>query len=52
LITKGPNDPRELLHPAFDEIRDDSEFIKLEQLQRQRVNSEREKLGMVALPDK
>ncbi len=51
LITKGPNDPRELLHPAFDAMRDDPEFIRLEQLQRQRVNSERQKLGMAALPD-
>ena len=51
LITKGPNDPRELLYPAFDAMRDDPEFIRLEQLQRQRVNSERQKLGMAALPD-
>jgi TolB-like protein/DNA-binding winged helix-turn-helix (wHTH) protein len=52
LISKGPNDPRELLHPAFDAIHDDPGFVKLVQLQRQRVNEERGKLGLAALPDR
>ena len=46
LITKGPNDPRELLHPAFDEMRDLPGFSRLRDLQRRRINIEREKMGL------
>jgi adenylate cyclase len=49
LITSGPNDPRELMHPAFDEIRDLPDFRELQDLQRQRVNLEREKLGLAEI---
>lgn len=49
LITTGPIDPRELMHPAFDEMRDDPGFKRLKNLQRQRMNSEREKLELAPL---
>ena len=52
LLATGPIDPRELLHPAFDELRGDARFAQLEDLQRARVNIEREKLGMAPLPVK
>jgi CRP-like cAMP-binding protein/class 3 adenylate cyclase/TolB-like protein len=50
LITAGPNDPRELMHPAFDAMRDLPRFRELQGLQRQRVNEEREKLGLAPIP--
>jgi hypothetical protein len=50
LIKSGPIDPRELLHPAFDDIRDDPRFKTLEDMQRKRVNAERKKLGLAPLP--
>lgn len=52
LITLGPNDPREMVHPAYDEMRAEPEFTRLLELQRQRMNTERAKLGLTALsPD-
>ena len=51
LVTTGPLDPRELMHPAFDILRDDPHFTRLEALQRSRVNAEREKLGLAPLPN-
>ena len=51
LISTGPLDPRELLHPAFDNLRDDPRFTRLRALERGRVNLEREKLGLEALPE-
>lgn len=50
LINTGPVDPRELLHPAFDGMRDDPRFERLYDKQRRRVNAERVKLGLVPLP--
>jgi TolB-like protein/DNA-binding winged helix-turn-helix (wHTH) protein len=49
LITQGPIDPRELLHPAFDELREDLQFVRLAALQRARINREREQLGLPPL---
>lgn len=49
LITTGPNDPRELIHPAYDGMRDLPAFRKLQDLQRQRVNVERAKLGLAPI---
>lgn len=49
LILTGKIDPRDLLHPAFDDMRDDPAFERLETLQRQRINSERVKLGLAPL---
>ena len=49
LITLGPNDPRELLHPAFDEMRTTPEFKKLEVLQLERTNSERAAMNLTLL---
>jgi hypothetical protein len=49
LITRGSMDPRELLHPAFDDIRDDPEFTRIADIHRQRVNAERTKLGLEPL---
>jgi len=52
LIKHGPNDPRELLHPVYDEMRGDPIFAKLLELQRTRINKERAKLELAALsPD-
>jgi len=51
LISTGPLDPRELLHPAFDKLRGDPRFTRLQALERGRVNSEREKLGLEPLPE-
>jgi hypothetical protein len=50
LVTTGPLDPRELVHPAFDELREDPSFLKLQVLQRERVNGERLALGLEPLP--
>jgi adenylate cyclase len=52
LITEGPNDPRELLHPAFDEMRNSPGFRALEKLQFDRVNSERAALKLAPLAQK
>ena len=49
LITRGPIDPRELIHPAFDDLRNDLQFNRLVALQRERVNREREELGLPPL---
>jgi tetratricopeptide (TPR) repeat protein len=49
LITSGPMDPRDLSHPAFDEIRKLPGFKDLENLHRHRVDSEREKLGLAPI---
>lgn len=49
LVTNGPPDPRDLLHPAFDTLRGDPRFSRLQTLQRKRVKSERSKLGLAAL---
>jgi len=51
LISTGPLDPRELLHPAFDQLRGDPFFTRLRALERGRVNSERGKLGLEPLPE-
>ena len=52
LVSLGPIDPRELLHPAFDELRGEAGFVRLRQIQRSRVNSERQKLNLPPLePD-
>ena len=50
LVANGVIDPRDLRHPAFDELRDDPEFRKLEELQLQRINEQRIELGLVELP--
>ncbi|MDH4018529.1 MAG: cyclic nucleotide-binding domain-containing protein [Xanthomonadales bacterium] len=52
LISVGPNDPRELLHPAFDEIRNTPDFRVLENLQLERVNSERSAMDLAPLSKK
>jgi TolB-like protein/DNA-binding winged helix-turn-helix (wHTH) protein len=49
LIITGSIDPREFLHPAFDEMRSDPAFKRLENLQRERINSERNKMGLAPL---
>jgi len=49
LITRGTNDPRELIHPAFDHMHDMPRFQKLIVLQRERVNLERQKLDLPPL---
>ena len=49
LIATGPNDPRELLHPAFDEMRQTPDFKALENLQLDRVNSERAAMNLAPL---
>jgi hypothetical protein len=49
LITRGPNDPRELLHPVYDDMHGDPRFAKLRELQFERMNAERAKLGLAAL---
>ncbi len=48
-IANGRIDPRDLLHPAFDVLRDDPGFRKIEQLQLQRINQERQALGLLQL---
>lgn len=48
-LSSGGIDPRDLLHPAFDDMRNEPEFKQLEELQRQRINSERIRLGLVPL---
>jgi hypothetical protein len=50
LVTNVKIDPRDLIHPAFDELSDKPEFKELEDLQLQRMNSEREKMGLMPLP--
>jgi len=50
LVTNGPIDPRDLMHPAFDDMRSTPGFVTLEQIQRQRVNAERSKLDLPTLP--
>ncbi|MFC1701992.1 tetratricopeptide repeat protein [Pseudomonadota bacterium] len=52
LITIGPNDPRELLHPAFDKIRKTPDFRMLENLQLDRVNTERAAMSLTPLSQK
>jgi tetratricopeptide (TPR) repeat protein len=52
LITTGPNDPRELLHPAFDGMRQTPEFRTLENLQLERVNSERAAMNLAPFSQK
>lgn len=52
LISVGPNDPRELLHPAFDEMRNSPDFRELENLQLDRVNSERSIMNLAPLSKK
>jgi hypothetical protein len=37
------------MHPAFDDMRELPGFRELQDLQRQRVNSEREKLGLAPI---
>lgn len=49
LILTGKIDPRELLHPAFDEMRNDPQFERLEQLQLERINSQRAKLDLAPI---
>lgn len=49
LILNGKIDPRDLLHPAFDDMRDDPAFGRLETLQLQRINSERAKLSLAPI---
>jgi adenylate cyclase len=51
LITSGPNDPRELLHPAFDAMRDMTAFKELERQQLDRVNVERAALDLAPLAE-
>jgi len=51
LISTGPLDPRELRHPAFDKLQGEPGFARLRALERRRVNSEREKLGLEPLPE-
>jgi CRP-like cAMP-binding protein/TolB-like protein/class 3 adenylate cyclase len=50
LITAGPNDPRELMHPAFDNMHKLPGFRELRELQRHQVNEERAKLGLASIP--
>lgn len=50
LVRNGPIDPRELVHPAFDRFRNEPRFLAIEEIQRARVNAEREKLGFTPLP--
>jgi TolB-like protein/DNA-binding winged helix-turn-helix (wHTH) protein len=49
LLTRGPIDPRELKHPVYDDMRELPRFQKLFSLQRNRVNLERQKLGLPLL---
>ena len=49
LVANGVIDPRDLIHPAFDGLRDDPEFRELEQLQLQRINQQRRELGLEEL---
>lgn len=49
LIVSGPNDPRELLHPAYDGIRETDGFRQVEELHRSRINEERTKLGLLPI---
>ena len=51
LVTMGNLDPRDLLHPAFDEMRTEPEFQRLVGLQHQRINSERKNLELEPLPN-
>ena len=52
LVSLGPIDPRELLHPAFDELRGEPGFIRVMQIQRSRVNGQRQELNLPQLePD-
>jgi len=51
LVATGPLDPRELMHPAFDTLHDDQQFIRLQVQQRSRVNEERAKMGLEPLAD-
>lgn len=45
-VAEGRIDPRDLINPAFDGLRDDAGFKKIEQLQLERVNQQRELLGL------
>jgi hypothetical protein len=49
LIRNGPNDPRELLHPSYDQMRGTAGFKDLQSLHVQRVNEERVKLGLTPI---
>jgi hypothetical protein len=49
LVSRGPVDPRELIHPAYDSLRDNPRFTRLISLQRTRVDEERFKLGLPPL---
>lgn len=49
LISEGPIDPRDLIHPAFDALRDDPMFREIEELQRARIDAERVQLGLLPM---
>ena len=51
LLTSGPIDPRELIHPSFDSLRNEPRFLKLVKVQRDRVNGERRRLGLPPLEE-
>lgn len=45
-VRNGPLDIRELMYPAYDGMRDSPRFYELKRLQLERVNAEREELGL------